>query len=203
MVRIITTLLALMLVLPACDDKKSDTSNASATNTKAPSGTKATNADEAKADDAKADKAETDESMQWVSSQYYGVKFRAPKRWKVTADGEAVSTTSPDGAITILLVGTESDGVLTAAIEAVKEKLEFKDVKLAKDSQTVLNGMPGHTAEGSAVLVQEGADQEIQFILNAVQPGDKGVAMMVFAEAEMYEAKKEELQGITKTLQKM
>lgn len=139
----------------------------------------------------------------WVGNETYGVKFRVPSDWKVKETEKSLSATSPDDTITVLLVGTGSDGVLTTAVETIKSEVQFKDFKMEKDSQTVLNGMPGHAAQGSAVLVQEGGDQEIQFIMNAVQAGDQGVALMVFAEAEMYEARREEVHGITRTLQRM
>ena len=102
----------------------------------------------------------------------------------------------------MLLVGTEGEGVLSTALESIKSEVQFKELKLEKDKQTIINGMPGHSAEGSAVLVKEDGDQGIQFLMAAVQAGEKGVALMVFAEAEMYEARKEEVEGIPKTLQK-
>ena len=144
-----------------------------------------------------------EEGGHWVTSEAYAVKFRVPDDWKINRGDASISATSPDDTITVLLVGTEGDGVLSTALESIKKEVQFKDLKLEKDAQTVVNGMPGHTAAGSAVLVQESGDQEIQFLLNAVQADDKGVALMVFAEAEMYEARKEEVEGITKTLQRL
>lgn len=145
--------------------------------------------------------AEEAPAGQWVESETYGVRFRVPQDWKVSSGEATMSATSPDETITVLLVGTQGDGVLSTALESIKKEVEFKDLKLEKDGQTVLNGLPGHHASGSAVLVQEEGDQGIQFMLNAVQAGDKGVALMVFAEAEMYEARREELIGLSKTLQ--
>lgn len=146
--------------------------------------------------------ATEEEGGQWVGSETYAVKFRVPDDWKVKQGETSLSATSPDDTITVILVGTEGEGVLSTALESIKKEVQFKDLKLERDSQTVVNGMPGHAAAGSAVLVQEEGDQEIQFLMNAVQAGDKGVALMVFAEAEMYEAKREEVEGITKTLQR-
>lgn len=191
---------ALMLILAgslsvACDKPAEKSGETTQTN-EAP----ATN------NDATPEPAETaaaeEPAGQWVVSESYAVKFRVPDDWKVKKGESSLSATSPDDTITVLLVGTEGEGVLSAALDSIKKEVQFKDMKLEKDAQTVVNGMPGHTAAGSAVLVQEAGDQEIQFLMNAVQAGDKGVALMVFAEAEMYEARKEEVEGLLKTLQK-
>ena len=45
-------------------------------------------------------------------------------------------------------------------------------------------------------------DQEIQFIAYNVKIGKKAVTVMIFSEAEMYEAKKEIIDGIAQTLTK-
>ena len=144
-----------------------------------------------------------EEGAQWVSDDTHGVKFRVPDDWVIKKGESSTSVTSPDDTITALLVGTQGEGVLSTALESIKAEVQFKELKLEKDKQTIVNGMPGHIAEGSAVLVKEDGDQGIQFLMNAVQAGEKGVALMIFAEAEMYEARKEEVEGIPKTLQKL
>ncbi len=186
---------ASLVVAAACDKKP--------TEPEVPPATAAQTAPATAAQTAAQPEAVEDEAGQWVGNETYAVKFRVPSDWKVKAGTSSMSATSPDDTITVLLVGTEGEGVLSTALESIKKEVQFKDLKLERDSQTVVNGMPGHAAAGSAVLVQEEGDQEIQFLMNAVQAGDKGVALMVFAEAEMYEARKEEVEGITKTLQRM
>lgn len=197
MIRFAVLMLAAVLALFACD-KKEEAPKEEPKTAEVP---KEAPKEEPKEEPKKEEPVE--EGAQWVASETYGVKFRVPDDWKVTRDGDTINVTSVDGAISVLLVGTESEGLLQAALESIKKEVEFKDVALKKDSQTVVNGMPGYAAQGSAVLVKEGGDQEIEFIMNSVRSGEKGVAMMIFAEAEMYEAKKEEVDGIAKTLQKI
>lgn len=196
MIRLAIALIVASLALVACEKKPADT----AAPEEAPTAVEPP-AEEPEPEEAPAE--EEAEGGQWVSSDAYGVKFRVAEEWKVQKEEDNISATSADGTITVLLVGTESEGLLQAALESVKKKVAFKDLNLTKDSQTVVNGMPGYTAQGSAVLVKDGGDQEIEFIMNSVRVGDKGVAMMIFAEAEMYEAKKDEVDGIARTLQKI
>ena len=197
---IFLTLLALVIAA-GCDSKKDTPKNdASATTVK-----KETKKEEPKpADPAKAKEAPAEEGVQWVESKTYGVKFKAPDDWKVKSNAEALSATSPDGAITIILVGTESASVFEAALGGISKQIQLKDMKTEKSQLLVVNGLAGFHGTGSAVLVTEKGDQEIQFLGYALKlDAKKGVAVMVFAEAEMYEAKKEELAGIAKTIQKI
>ena len=86
---------------------------------------------------------------------------------------------------------------------AINQEVKIKEMKTDKSQIVVINGLGGFHGAGSAVMVQESGDQEIQFLGYALKTdGEKGVAVMVFAEAEMYEAKKEELEAIAKTIQK-
>ncbi len=192
------TVMIALTSLVGCDDKKTDDA------AKQPDEPAKEEPAEQPKEEEPAEKAEAPEEAggQWVASDSYGVRFRVPDEWAVNRDGDSLSVTSPDQTITVLLVGTESEGLISAALDSVKEEVSFKDVKLEKDNQTVVNGLPGYAAQGSAVLEKEEGDQEIQFLMNSVQAGDKGVALMIFAEAEMYEARKEEVDGIAKTLQK-
>lgn len=190
-------ILVIALLLVGCKEKAPEEAP------EAPPAT-ATQTNQAPPEEAPTAEAEPEEldGTQWVESTTYDVKFRVPDDWEVKTAGDSISVTSPDGTITTLLVGTESEGLLQAALESIKKEVSFKDVNLKKDSQTVLNGLPGYAAQGAAVLVTDEGDQEIEFLMNSVRTGEKGVAMMVFAEAEMYEAKREEVEGISKTLQK-
>jgi hypothetical protein len=198
MVRLALTTLIAISLLAGCDNKKAEQSK----QPEEPATAKQAAEEPEEKPEQNEEKAEApdDAGGQWVASEAYGVRFRVPEDWNVKKDGDSVSVTSPDGTISVLLVGTESEGLISAALDSIKEKVAFTDVKLEKDSQTVVNGLPGYTAQGSAVFVKEGGNQEIQFLMNSVQAGDKGVALMIFAEAEMYEARKEEVDGIAKTL---
>lgn len=152
---------------------------------------------------AKADEAEAADGSQWVTSDSYGVKFRAPEDWQIKQNAEVVSATSPDGTITVIMVGTESEGVFESAMGNVSQQLELSELKTEKSQMTVVNGLAGFEGRGSAVLKNEEGGQEIQFIGYALKLNkEKGIAMMIFAEAEMYEARKEEIEGIAKTIQK-
>lgn len=203
MIRRVVLIFALVsFALSACDKQEQSPDETETTPPTTPPTTPQPAPEEAPKEERNKQEPVAEEGAQWVSSDAYGVRFRVADDWEVAQQNDAISVTSPDGTITVLLVGTESEGLLSAALEAVKQEVEFKDVKLEKDSQTTVNGLPGYTAEGSAVMVKEAGDQEIQFLMNSVRAGEHGVALMVFAEAEMYEARKEELQGLLKTLQR-
>lgn len=182
----------------ADDAKAKESETAEETETEEP-------AEEAEKDEAAA-KDEADEAAaggQWVESDTYQVKFRAPDDWEIKQNEEAVSATSPDGAVTVIMVGTESQGVFESAMANVSQELELSEVKTEKSQMTVVNGLAGFQGRGSAVLKNEEGGQEIQFIGYALKlDNEKGIAMMVFAEAEMYEARKEEIEGIANTIQK-
>ena len=190
---------ASVALLVGCDNKPKETAEPPPMTAAQTAAQAATNND-AKPEAAATAGAEEEEG-QWIGDDTYGVKFRVAEDWKLKQGEKSLSATSADDTITVLLVGTEGGGVITSAINSIKEEVQFKDLKLEKDAAIVVNGLPGQTAAGSAVLIKEEGDQEIQFLMNAVKVGDKGVALMVFAEAEMYEARKEEVQGILKTLQ--
>ena len=172
-----------------------------------------------KTDDAEATKAEEpkveepkpvedvpappEEGTQWVESKAYGVKFKVPEDWKIKKNDDAVSVTSADDTITIVVVGSESTGVFESAMGSISQEVKFKEMKTEKSSVVVINGLAGFHGVGSAVLELESGDQGIQFLGYALKlAGDKGISLMVFAEAEMYEARKEEIEGIAKTIQK-
>lgn len=140
---------------------------------------------------------------QWAASAKYGVKFLVPEDWKIKSTDEAIAATSPDDTMTIILVGTESEGVFEAAMGSVTSQLQIKDIKTEKSQMTVVNGLGGFYGSGSAVLATPNGDQEIQFLGYALRlDSDQAVAMMVFSEAEMYEARKEEIESIARSIQK-
>lgn len=142
----------------------------------------------------------------WLKSTTYGVKFRIPEDWQVTIEKDGVSATDAEETTTAVLVGSKSHGMVQAAIQDVQEKVKLKDVQIQDTKQTVLNGFPGQHVRGAAVLEREsegGIDQEIQFIAyNLKISEDTVVTMMIFSEAEWYEAKRETIEGLAKTLTK-
>ena len=142
-------------------------------------------------------------SGQTVGVEAYNVVFTVPEDWKVVRDVSSATATSADGTITAMVVGTESNNMVQIALDNIKEKVQFEDVNLLKSGATVVNGLPGYTAKGTATLVQKSGDkQEIQFLMNSVKVEQKAAALLVFAQAEMYEARKEEIDGMLKTLKK-
>ncbi|MBA2664998.1 MAG: hypothetical protein H0U74_22110 [Bradymonadaceae bacterium] len=159
---------------------------------------------EARPEPAAADEPEanSDEGSQWVTSKTYGVKFRVPEEWTVTTTDEGVSTTSPDGTTTVVLVGSESENMIQGALNDLKSKLEIKDVRFEKSGLTTVNGLAGSRGSGAAVVVQQDGDQEIQFIAYALRVGKHTVTLMIFSQAEMYEAQKDIIDGIAQTFTK-
>lgn len=139
----------------------------------------------------------------WITSTTYSAKFRVPEDWKIDITPDGITATDSDDTTTVVLVGSESEGMIQSAINDVKKKVVFKDAKFDKSGQVVLNGLPGQNVTGTAVITKEdGMDQEIQFIAYNVKIGKKAVTVMIFSEAEMYEAKKEIIDGIAQTLTK-
>lgn len=193
----------------ACESKPAEeapveaSDQAPATEEAAEEATEATD-DGAEATDNSADEGEaTVEELaqgQWVQSDLYAVRFRVPGDWNVRRTAEAVSATAPDGTTTVLLAGSESDSTIQAAINDLKTEVEFKDINFDNSGLTTINGMPGTRGTGSAVLVEEDGDREIQFLGYAVRVGTNNVTLMVFSDAAMYEAQKDVIDGIAQTL---
>src|SRR5690554_5879572 len=130
------------------------------------------------------------EGGQWVQSDLYAVRFRVPGEWDVRRTAEAVSATAPDGSTTVLLAGSESDSTIQAAINDLKTEVEFKDINFDNSGLTTINGLPGTRGTGSAVVVEEEGDREIQFLGYAVRVGTNNVTLLIFSDAAMYEAQK-------------
>lgn len=150
-----------------------------------------------------ADEAEDELEGQWVESGTYNLKFRVPEDWEVVTDEEGVSATDSDGTTTVLLVGTQSQGLTTAMLNQMRPDLKFKDLEIEKTGPTIINGMSVFRGEGSAAIEdpEEEMDQEIQFLGYTIKrTGDQMATLFIFSQAEMYEAKKELIQGIAQTL---
>lgn len=149
---------------------------------------------------------EAAEGGKWVKSNPYQVKFRVPEDWEVTIEDDGLSATDSDETTTVVLIGSESQGTVQAAVADVQKKVKIKDAKLQDSADTVLNGFPAQSVTGTAVLTKgEGEavmDQEIQFIAYNVRVPKGVVTMMIFSDATMYEAKKETIDGLAKTLTK-
>jgi hypothetical protein len=224
-------LAAALVALPACEkpaDKKEDPAKekkaASGETNGGETNAGETNAggEEADATPEKATVVPNPDGGQWVKSPTYGVEFLAPDEWEIKLEEDGISATDSDESTTVVLVGSKSQGMIQDALNNVKRKVEFKDAKLQDTKDDVINGLPAQTVRGTAVLVNEvpvapedgskpdpenpkteKMDQEIQFIAYNVQVGKGGVTMMIFSQAEMYEAKRETIEGIAKTLKRL
>lgn len=227
MLRTILTLLVILALVPACkpdankdggktgddtktektDDAAKDGKDGAAKDDKAAGDETADKGDEKPADDKGGRVEQTEDGGQWVISTAYGVKFRVPDDWETKIEPDGASATDSDDTTTVVLVGTKSEGLVQAALQEVQKKVKFKDMNLEGTKDVVHNGLPGKEVRGTAVLIkqEEGIDQEIQFIAYNLQidTGAQAVTLMIFSEAEMYEAKKEIIEGLAKTLVKV
>ena len=152
------------------------------------------------------DRAEFElEGSQWLESDLYGIKVRIPDDWETSETAELVSANDPAGSTTAIIGGSESDQTLQDAIDNLKEDLEFSDVELEESRPTSLGGFPGHQGRGSGVLVREDdIDEEIQFLGYALRvDDDKNATLMIFSEATMYEAKRDVIDGIANTIERI
>lgn len=162
---------------------------------------------EAKQVPEKAEIAPAEGGGKWVTSKTYPVKFRVPDDWKITVEDDGISAVDADESTTVILVGSESTGMIQGAINDVKKKVQIKDAKFDKSGNVVLNGLPGQNIFGTAVIEKkaddgEMIDEEIQFVAYNLKVGKKAVTLMIFSEATMYEAKKETIMGLAQTLTK-
>ncbi|TXD36079.1 hypothetical protein FRC98_13210 [Lujinxingia vulgaris] len=191
----------------ACESKPAEEAPAEASD-QAPAAEEEATTDEAAegSENAEATEEEGEETIeelaqgQWVQSDLYAVRFRVPGDWNIRRTAEAVSATAPDGSTTVLLAGSESDSTIQAAINDLKTEVEFKDINFDNSGLTTINGMPGTRGTGSAVVVEDEGDREIQFLGYAVRVGTNNVTLMVFSDAAMYEAQKDIIDGIAQTL---
>ncbi len=211
---VVMSLLAAGVMFAGCkDEKKTDTTATDKVEVKQ---AEEKTAEEPKADTeekaaeeagAKGGKVEvSEEGGKWVISNPYKVKFRVPEDWVVTIEDDGLSATDSDETTTVVLIGSESQGTIQTAVADVQKKVKIKDAKLQDSTDTVLNGFPAQSVTGTAVLTkgegEEAMDQEIQFIAYNVRVPEGVVTMMIFSDATMYEAKKEIIDGLSKTLTK-
>jgi hypothetical protein len=208
MKKLLTCCLALALLFGVgCESEKSaDKTDEQA---KAEKTEKAEKSDEEKAEEEAAKKAEEEEKAeeeaagQWVENELYGIKFRVPDNWKVSKTEEGVSATDADGTTTVLLAGSESTNLGEQMLNDLSADVNFKEVKLEKSGLDTFNGIPGMRGSGTAVMEKKDMDQEIQFLAYSFKLEDKTATMMIFSQAEMYEAKRDMINGIADTVTKM
>jgi hypothetical protein len=166
---------------------------------------KAEKADDEEKEAAEKAKEETEEASggQWVENELYGIKFRVPDEWQVSKTEEGVSATDADGTTTVLLAGSESTNLGEQMLNDLSADVNFKEVKLEKSGLDTFNGIPGMKGSGTAVMEKKDMDQEIQFLAYSFKLEDKTATMMIFSQAEMYEAKRDMINGIADTVTKI
>lgn len=210
MKKLLTCCLALALLFGVgCENKKS--SEKSDEKAKAEKTEKADKEAEKAAEEAEEEAAEEEAAEeeaeeaagQWVDSELYGIKFRVPDEWKVSKTEEGVSATDADGTTTVLLAGSESTNLGEQMLNDLSADVNFKEVKLEKSGLDTFNGIPGMKGSGTAVMEKEDMDQEIQFLAYSFKLEDKTATMMIFSQAEMYEAKRDMINGIADTVTKI
>ncbi|RAL23923.1 hypothetical protein DL240_07180 [Lujinxingia litoralis] len=199
--RALAIALALGLASVACDSKPPADQNPEQAAEEAP--TEGTQEETPEANEESEESAQADAEGQWVRSDLYSVRFRVPTDWDIRRTEEAVSATAPDGSTTVLLAGSESDNTIQAALNDLKTEVEFKDINFDNSGLTTINGLPGTRGTGSAVIVEDDGDREIQFLGYAVRVGTQNVTMMIFSDAAMYEAQKDMIDGIAQTLTRL
>ena len=200
---LLTILCCALALSMGCDDKEKAADQAEQA---APEGTDQAGSAEQTADegDEAAEQEGEEIEGQWVESSTYNLKFRVPEDWNVVLDEQGASATDSDGTTTVLLVGTKSQGLTTAMLNEMRADLKFKDLEIEKTGPTIINGMSVFRGEGSAVAENPEMDQEIQFLGYTIKrSGDQMATLFIFSQAEMYEAKKELIQGIAQTLVEM
>jgi hypothetical protein len=204
MKKVLISLLAsslMLLLVTGCESEQTDADQA-----ETEASAEAEEAEEADQDDsAEADEqdeeADQEEAGQWVESSSYELKFRVPDDWEVVEGEEGVSATDAEGAVTVLLAGSKSDRMAKSMLNELRADLKFKDVEVEKTGPTTINGVPVFHGQGTAVLEKEEIDQEIQFVGYTIKrDSDEMATLFIFADAGMYEAKKDEISGIANTL---
>jgi hypothetical protein len=140
------------------------------------------------------------EGQQWLESELYGVKLAVPDTWEVGHGENVVSATDSHKSTTVLIGGSQSETTLLAAINDLRSELSFKEVEVESGDVTQLAGIPAHWGEGTAVVVDEDLDTEIQFLGYLLRMDGESVTILIFSEATMYEAKKDIIDGIAQTV---
>ncbi len=140
------------------------------------------------------------EGQQWVESELYGVKLAVPDNWEVGHGENVVSATDSHKSTTVLIGGSQSEATLLAAINDLRSELSFKEVEVESGDVTQLAGIPAHWGEGTAVVVEDELDTEIQFLGYLLRMDGESVTILIFSEATMYEAKKDIIDGIAQTV---
>jgi hypothetical protein len=206
MKKLLTTLLVLSLVLLAgfgCDSKTEGGDQAAQNEAadKAAEGEQADKSDEAAEQEEAEPEAEEEQAGQWAESDSYGLKFRVPEDWNVVQDEQGVSATDPEGTTTVLLAGSKSQELAKSMLNDLRAEVEFEDISVEKMGPDTINGMPVFRGTGTGVLANEEGGQEIQFLGYTIKrEGDQTATLFIFSEAEMYEAKKDIIEGIANTL---
>lgn len=143
------------------------------------------------------------EGQKWLESESYGIKIAVPEAWTIGEGEEVVSATDEHESTTVLLGGSRSDATVVAAIQDLKSELSFKDIDVETGDVTQLGGIPAHYGEGTAVMVEDDMDTEIQFIGYVLRLDGDNVTIMIFSEATMFEAKRDVIEGLAQTVRRI
>lgn len=157
-------------------------------------------------DDEQAESADEDlqlEGQQWLESELYGIKLAVPDNWDVAQGEDVVSATDSHKSTTVLVGGSQSEATLLTAINDLRSELVFKEVEIETGDVTQLAGIPAHWGTGTAVVVEDDLDTEIQFLGYLLRMDGDNVTILIFSEATMYEAKKDVIDGIAQTVTRM
>ncbi len=138
-----------------------------------------------------------------VKSELYKLKFTVPDKWKVDKSPTGISVSSPDGEILMIVAGSKSQDLVEAALNDLKANLKFKDVNIAKQGTTVLNGLVGLRGEGDATLIENEKEQPIHFVAFSSKVNEKAVTVLLFSSKERYTKDQDTIEGILNTVGKL
>lgn len=144
------------------------------------------------------------EGTQWLKADTYSVKVQVPEDWEITEHEDIVTADDTYASTTVVIGGSGADDTLQDAIDELKDELHFRDLEVESADPTTLGGLPAQEGIGTAVLIEEDLDTEIQLIGYALNLGDdNNVLLVIFSEATMYEAKRDIIDGIAQTITRM
>ena len=129
-----------------------------------------------------------------------GIAFDLPDGWKSEEDGEMLSVSSPDGALSIVFWVTEADD-FEAAAEALGEELakQIKGLKFdGEPKEGKHNGMEHASVSGSGKV----DGQNVAFSADLLM-AKKPVIILSFASPEMFEKNENSYVKLVRSIRKV